>query len=139
MSRSSRPPRADAGFLDGVTKLGGAALAMVLAAAAAPGLLGGAAIAFALRSLRLRWSFGALIAVALALPLALDPVDRVRRVQTLATELVDGSAEPDARDVIGLLWPLWLALAGVVGVVGKRALERRARLHGGRGERALQR
>jgi hypothetical protein len=138
MSRPPQPGQAE-GALDGVAKLGGALVVIGLVLAAAPGLVAGAVIAFALRALRLRWSFGVVIAIALTLPLALDLVGRARLVQALAVGLLDGSAKPDARSSIEVLWPFWLMIAGFLGAAGKHALERRARLHGGRGERELDR
>ncbi len=112
-------------------------LLAALGALAAPGVVAGAVLVFVLRALRLRWTFGLVIAAISVLPLVTDPAGHTRAVQDLAVDLASGKRRLEVGSAVAVLWPYWLLIAGAVSPFAKRGLERRTRLHGGRGEREL--
>src|SRR4051794_19546697 len=103
-----------------------------------PGVLGGVLLALVLRVCRLHWTWGLLLALALALPLAVAPGERAARAKAAVVLAID-QRTVTLPQAAGVLWPFWLVVGGGSTVLVKRRLERRTRLHGGRGERELER
>lgn len=132
----SAPPNGDA--LDGFARTLTALVAVALFLLALPGLVLGLVIAVGLRAARWRWTFAVIALLILALPLALRPVPCVEAVAAVGSELSAGRAVGLGR-VASALWPFWLVIGGAVAIAVKTWLDRRARLHGGHGERELQR
>ena len=135
-SRDRQERQSDA--LDGLARTLTAVVLLGVVLAALPGLALGLAIAVALRAARLRWTFAALAAFMLALPRALRPTASVDAAAALGSDFAAGHPV-DVSRVASALTPFWLLIAGLVGVLAKRWIDRRSRLHGGSAERQLKR